>query len=261
VASAASRSFDRAAPYYDRTRGLPAQAAAELTGVLAAELEGRGRCLEIGVGTGRIGLPLHEAGVSMTGIDLSQAMMAVLVEKAGGRPPFPLVQGDATALPFPTGAFGAGVASHVFHLIPAWREALGELRRVLRPGGLVLSDPGTQESHPVRSAVRERFREELGAGAGHIGADQHRGDIERALVDLGAKRRALPVVRAERTVSLARMIDSFEAGQWSWTWDLPAEARHAAAAATRVWATETYGPLDAPMPLEFESRWLAFDLP
>jgi ubiquinone/menaquinone biosynthesis C-methylase UbiE len=261
VASPASRSFDRAASYYDATRGMPAAAAAEQAALLADELRGRGACLEIGVGTGRVALALHAAGVPMTGMDLSRPMMAVLVEKAGGRPPFPLVQGDATALPFPAGVFGAGVASHVFHLIPTWRAALAELVRVVRPLGLVLSDLGGEDASPVRGAVRARFRAELGPGARHVGADQDGGDVERALLDLGARRRVLSPLRVSRRASLAAMIDSLEAGQWSWTWDLPADARHEAAARTRAWATETYGPLDAPLPLEHEIRWLAFELP
>ncbi len=261
MASPASRSFDRAAPYYDRTRGLAPEVAAQLTELLAAELAGRGACLEIGVGTGRVALPLHAAGVPMTGMDLSRAMMTVLVDKAGGRPSFPLVQGDATALPFPDDVFGAGLASHVFHLIPHWRAALAELRRVVPPGGLILSDQGAEDTSPVRRAVLGKFRSELGPRARHLGADQERGDIERALVELGATKRALPVIRAERSVSLARWIDSLEAGQWSWTWDLPAEARQAAAARTREWATEAYGPLDSELALQLEIRWLAFDLP
>ena len=52
--------------------------------LLASELLGRGRALEVGVGTGLLALPLHEAGVSLAGLDLTPAMMARLVEKAGG---------------------------------------------------------------------------------------------------------------------------------------------------------------------------------
>ncbi len=44
--------FDRAAGYYDATRGLPDAVSDAITDVLADELNGRGLCLEIGVGTG-----------------------------------------------------------------------------------------------------------------------------------------------------------------------------------------------------------------
>jgi SAM-dependent methyltransferase len=49
-----------------------------------ADLAGRGAALELGIGTGRIALPLAERGVSMHGIDLSEAMVARLRAKPGG---------------------------------------------------------------------------------------------------------------------------------------------------------------------------------
>jgi SAM-dependent methyltransferase len=48
-----------------------------------AGLAGDGRALELGVGTGRIALPLAERGVEVHGIDLSQAMLAKLRAKPG----------------------------------------------------------------------------------------------------------------------------------------------------------------------------------
>jgi ubiquinone/menaquinone biosynthesis C-methylase UbiE len=133
-----SVNFDRAAGYYDRSRGYPREVEAEVTAVLVAAVDGRGRCLEVGVGTGRIAIPLHRAGVRMVGVDISQRMLEKLLEKSGGRPPFPVGMADATALPFPPGSFGATVAAHVLHLIPHWREAVAEMARVLQPGGVVL---------------------------------------------------------------------------------------------------------------------------
>jgi SAM-dependent methyltransferase len=49
-----------------------------------AELAGDGRALELGIGTGRIALPLAARGVPVHGIELSRAMVARLREKAGG---------------------------------------------------------------------------------------------------------------------------------------------------------------------------------
>jgi SAM-dependent methyltransferase len=48
------------------------------------ELAGRGRALELGIGTGRIALPLARRGVPVHGIELSKAMAAKLREKPGG---------------------------------------------------------------------------------------------------------------------------------------------------------------------------------
>ena len=51
---------------------------------LLAELAGSGRALELGVGTGRVALPLASRGVPVHGIDLSRAMVARLRAKPGG---------------------------------------------------------------------------------------------------------------------------------------------------------------------------------
>jgi len=267
----ASRSFDRAAPFYDETRVLPRSAAAAVTALLAGELSGRGPCLEIGVGTGRIALPLAAEGVPMVGVDLSRPMMTVLVDKAGGRPPFPLLQADAVALPFPDDRFAAAVASHVFHLIPAWRDALTELARVLRRRGVILSSRGggsggggrfgRGEGAQVIRAVRARLREEAGPAAGHPGVEHGRDDVEAALRDLGCAERELPGVALHRTMTVGALVDGLESGHWSWTWSVPEEVLHAAAERTRVWARDAFGPLDTRLDVETEVRWRAFDLP
>jgi hypothetical protein len=58
-----------------------------------ASLAGNGRALELGIGTGRIALPLAGRGVEVHGIDLSRAMVAKLREKPGGRE-IPVMIGD-----------------------------------------------------------------------------------------------------------------------------------------------------------------------
>jgi SAM-dependent methyltransferase len=51
---------------------------------LLAGLAGGGRALELGIGTGRIALPLARRGIPVHGIDMSQAMVARLRAKPGG---------------------------------------------------------------------------------------------------------------------------------------------------------------------------------
>ena len=58
-------------------------AIAQVVDVLA-ELAGDGAALELGIGTGRVALPLSERGVRVHGIDLSEAMVARLRAKPGG---------------------------------------------------------------------------------------------------------------------------------------------------------------------------------
>jgi SAM-dependent methyltransferase len=165
VANAESVNFDRAAGYYDATRALPDEAMAELLGVLVPELAARGPCLEIGIGTGRIALPLHDQGISMAGADIAEAMLRRLVVNAEGAAPFPLLLADARRLPLAAGSFGSVLAVHVLHLIPTWQEAVDEAVRVLRPGGaLIASFPGGEAAtrQQVRMAAwRPAVREAL----------------------------------------------------------------------------------------------------
>jgi SAM-dependent methyltransferase len=56
----------------------------DLTVAFLAELARGGRALELGIGTGRVALPLAARGVGVHGIDLSEAMVARMRAKPGG---------------------------------------------------------------------------------------------------------------------------------------------------------------------------------
>ena len=76
---------DRVAATYDETTAdLFDPAVVEPTVDFLAELAGTGRALELGIGTGRIALPLAARGVEVHGIELSRAMAARLHAKPGG---------------------------------------------------------------------------------------------------------------------------------------------------------------------------------
>jgi SAM-dependent methyltransferase len=73
-----------AATYDGSEEGMFAPGAVDPAVGLLAQLAGRGRALELGIGTGRIALPLAARGVPVHGIDLSRAMVARLKAKPGG---------------------------------------------------------------------------------------------------------------------------------------------------------------------------------
>jgi SAM-dependent methyltransferase len=76
---------ERVAERYDRsTADMFDPADVDPVVDLLAELAGDGAALELGIGTGRIALPLAQRGVPVHGIDLSEAMVAKLREKPGG---------------------------------------------------------------------------------------------------------------------------------------------------------------------------------
>jgi SAM-dependent methyltransferase len=85
---------ERVAAAYDAAGDeLFAPAAIDPVVDLLAELAGSGRALELGIGTGRIALPLARRGVEVHGIDLSRAMVARLRAKPGGER-IPVTIGD-----------------------------------------------------------------------------------------------------------------------------------------------------------------------
>ena len=73
-----------AAAYDDPDSQMFTPAAIDPVVDLLAELAAGGRALELGIGTGRIALPLARRGVPVHGIDMSRAMVARLRTKPGG---------------------------------------------------------------------------------------------------------------------------------------------------------------------------------
>lgn len=106
------------------------------------------RVLDAGCGTGYLAAGLRRArpDVLVVGSDLSSGMLGA-ASSAGARP---LVQADATRLPFADGAFDLVVARGVLHHLPDVAGALAEWRRVLAASGAVVlvSEPTpTVERH------------------------------------------------------------------------------------------------------------------
>ena len=94
--------------------------------------------LEVAVGTGRT-LPHYPAGVTITGIELSPAMLAIARQRAAGLGrDADLREGDAEHLPCGDASFDTVVCALSLCTIPSPEAAVGEMRRVLRPGGRLL---------------------------------------------------------------------------------------------------------------------------
>jgi ubiquinone/menaquinone biosynthesis C-methylase UbiE len=134
--------FDQLAREYDATRGVPpdhalGQIADCIIHITSATTDTA--FLEPGVGTGRMAVPLAGRGYSYTGVDISRNMMAELRQKLGNTGTrLSLVQADAAALPFHDASFDVALTAQLLYLIEDWRQALAEIRRVLRPGGIYL---------------------------------------------------------------------------------------------------------------------------
>lgn len=103
---------------------------------------GPGPVLELGIGTGRVALPLAERGVEVHGVDGSQAMVAQLRSKPGGED-IPVTMGDFSDVPV-KGPFALiFVAAGSFFELPSQEaqvRCFENVARRLRPGGLFAFD-------------------------------------------------------------------------------------------------------------------------
>ncbi|MGH3474221.1 MAG: class I SAM-dependent methyltransferase [Aeromicrobium sp.] len=109
-----------------------------------------GKVLEVAVGTG-LNLPFYDAGLDVVGIDLSPDMLAIARQRAlETRQDVDLREGDAHELEFADASFDSVVCTFSLCNIPDVDRALGEMHRVLRPGGkLILVDHIRSSNKPV----------------------------------------------------------------------------------------------------------------
>lgn len=97
------------------------------------------RVLEIGVGQGTDLMQFAKAGAECHGVDITDNHLDLTqrnFELHGKR--VDLRRADATALPFPDDHFDCVYSFGVVHHIPEIERVLAEIRRVLKPGGMLM---------------------------------------------------------------------------------------------------------------------------
>ena len=97
----------------------------------------RGEVLEIGGGSGAMaaGAARTFGDVRITVTDVDQAMVDVARKRLAAYPQVHVQKADVTALPFDTGSFDMVTCYLMLHHVIDWEESLGEVSRVLKPGG------------------------------------------------------------------------------------------------------------------------------
>lgn len=132
-----SKFHAKSADAYERLMGRWSRVLArpflEFSGVGAGE-----RVLDAGCGTGSLTFTIPQIAdvARVDGIDFS----AVYVEAARGinaDPRITIERGDICALPYPDAAFDRCLSLLVLHFVPESEQAVAEMRRVVRPGGVV----------------------------------------------------------------------------------------------------------------------------
>ncbi|WP_374277710.1 class I SAM-dependent methyltransferase [Azonexus sp.] len=127
-------SYTLIAPFYDALIDRATRAARRHS--LAALPATPGRVLLAGVGTG-LDLPHLPPQHRYVGVDLTHAMLRRAGPRAGAAD-FAAVQGDAQRLPFADASFDHAVLHLILAVVPEPARCLGEVARVLKPGGCAL---------------------------------------------------------------------------------------------------------------------------
>lgn len=146
------RIYDRRAALYDAAMNRP------WVDAMRADLFGRARgdVLELGVGTGATFAyyPANLAG--LTGLDISEGMLALARPKAAALPfPVTLQVADFQTLPLPAASVDTVTSGLALCGIPDPGRLFAEIRRVLRPGGRLLALEHIRPPNPVLGALSD----------------------------------------------------------------------------------------------------------
>ncbi|MEU7282830.1 class I SAM-dependent methyltransferase [Streptomyces sp. NPDC045431] len=127
--------YDGEAGEYDASRGGEPRARAAAEALERLLPEGPGTVLDVACGTGIVTRRLARPGRMVLGVDRSPGMLRLAARRHPGR----VALGDATRLPVGTGAVDAVTLVWLLHLLPDATPVLAEARRVLRPGGVLIT--------------------------------------------------------------------------------------------------------------------------
>jgi len=241
-------SFDRAAEYYDETRGFPPGVADSVTGSLKSGLHSSDRILELGIGTGRITIPLIAQKFKVTGIDISRGMMQRLrlnAAKSLVHPP-DLIEGDINFLPFAPNSFEIVLAVHVLHLTPTWQVVISEVIRLLTPRGSFIMG---YESHPDNTPYH-LIRDQFDAILFSQGFESRRyvkrdfEEVHQRLLLENAVREEWVACEWISSQTPAQALERIESRKWSSTWNIPETIFRESIDQLRSWVGHTYPDKD-----------------
>jgi len=152
---AVSAMFDDVAKGYDITNAILSGGNAVLwriATVRAIDPQPGERVLDIAAGTGTSAAAIAKSGAEVVALDFSPGM---LKEGRKRHPNLTFVEGDAESLPFPPKSFDAVTISFGLRNVNNPQLALGEMYRVLKPGGRVVI---CEFSHPDRAVIKGSYK-------------------------------------------------------------------------------------------------------
>lgn len=122
-----------------------------------AALSGAGpatRVLDLACGTGDIAFELARRGARVVGLDITHRMIELARAKVSSTgPSVAFLTGDMMAIPFPDEQFDVVTTGYGIRNVPQMAPAIAEIRRVLRPGGMLLSLDFNRPAQPFVRAL------------------------------------------------------------------------------------------------------------
>jgi demethylmenaquinone methyltransferase/2-methoxy-6-polyprenyl-1,4-benzoquinol methylase len=150
--------FDRIARVYDPLNSVMSVGMHHRWRERAVDLASVGpgdRALDVATGTGDLALALRRRGAEVVGLDFSEAMLDLARAKA---PDVRFEQGNALELPYGNGEFAAATVGFGARNFSDLARGLGEMARVVRPGGrVVVLEITTPERPPLSWFFRVWF--------------------------------------------------------------------------------------------------------
>ena len=249
VLARSANSFDEQATRYDARVGLPESAAAAVAaGIKAfAGLQAEDLVLELGAGTGEIGMHLVHLPVRYLGIDNSAEMLRLFRDKLGEQPASLLLADASHVWPLDDHAASVVFASRVIHLLDA-KHVASETLRVCRPGGWLMLGRVLRDGDGVKERLRRRRLELLQqAGVGPLrGREGARRVIEHCLSAGAESMERRVVAEWSGAISPAEVIAGWTSLSRMGSVAVDPVSRQEILAELQDWARAELGDLDQP---------------
>jgi SAM-dependent methyltransferase len=241
--------FDQQAPGYDARVGLPEPVAAAVAAEImaCAGLQTEDLVLELGVGTGEIGMHLARLPVRYLGIDNSAEMLQLFRDKLGERPASLLLADAGQVWPLDNDAAAVVFASRVIHLLDAEHVAR-ETARVCRPGGWLMLGRVLRDEDGVKERLRRRRLELLRqVGVGSLRGREGAGRVvEHCLLAGGVSMGRRVVAEWSEATTPAEVIAGWASLTRMGSVAIDPAMHQEILAQLRTWASEEIGALDRP---------------
>lgn len=155
--------FDRIAPVYDLMNAVISgfqEPRWRRQAVRLAALAPGMSAIDVASGTGKVAATLGDivgADGRVLGVDVSPGMIGKAQRAYGGRPQLEYVVGDAMQLPADDGTFDAATIAFGMRNLPDYGRGFAEMRRVVKPGGVVVCLEIARPDHLLARASRLWF--------------------------------------------------------------------------------------------------------